>query len=173
MKRWPLITSFALFIALCASAAYWAMQLFAPPMRPVAAPAQAIVAAPDLNAAASLLGGRGGAAVASNFQLKGVVVASNPLDSVALLTSNVKPAQSFKTNQEVTPGTTLKEVARRYVLLSEGGVLKRVELPENAKSQMKVDILNNAANTRLPQVSQPNPPNTFRPSANRRSSLQP
>ena len=28
MKRWPLITSFMLFIALCISAAYWAMQLF-------------------------------------------------------------------------------------------------------------------------------------------------
>ena len=33
MKRLPLITSFVLFIALCVSAAYWAMQLFKPPLR--------------------------------------------------------------------------------------------------------------------------------------------
>ncbi len=31
MKRLPLITSFVLFIALCVSAAYWAMQMFNPP----------------------------------------------------------------------------------------------------------------------------------------------
>src|SRR4030065_1562793 len=42
MKRWPLAATFVLFIALCVSAAYWAMQWLKPPSRPVAAPPQAM-----------------------------------------------------------------------------------------------------------------------------------
>ncbi len=38
MKRWPLLVSFVLFIALCVSATYWGMQLYKPPVRAVAAP---------------------------------------------------------------------------------------------------------------------------------------
>ena len=133
MKRLPLIASFVLFIALCVSAAYWAMQLFKPPLRVAAAPPQTSQSAPRLDAAASLLGGHSNAAAASNFQLKGVVVASNPADSVAILAAKGKPAQAIRTNAEVVPGVTVKEVNRHYVLLSENGVIKRVELPENAK----------------------------------------
>lgn len=133
MKRWPLIASFVLFIALCVSAAYWAMQLFKPPVRSVAAPPQTAQPVPKPDAAAGLFGGHSTAVVASNFQLKGVVVASNPAESVAILAANGKPAQAIRTNAEVVPGVTVKEVNRRYVLLSEGGVVKRVELPENAK----------------------------------------
>ena len=133
MKRLPLIASFVLFIALCASAAYWAMQLFKPPVRAVVAAPQMSQPAPRLDAAASLLGGRSTAVVASNFQLKGVVVASNATESVAILAANGKPAQAVRANEEVLPGVTVKEVHDRYVLLSEGGVIKRVELPANAK----------------------------------------
>ena len=133
MKRWPLITTFVLFIALCVSAAYWAMQLLKPPQRAVAAPPQASLSAPRLKAAAGLLGGRSSFAVASNFQLKGVVVASDPTESVAILATNGKPAQAIRTNAEVAPGITVKEVHNRYVLLSEDGVIKRVDLPESAR----------------------------------------
>jgi general secretion pathway protein C len=133
MKRWPLVTSFVLFIALCVSAAYWAMQLYKPPVRPVAAPPQTAQPVPKLDAAAGLFGGSSTAAVASNFQLKGVVVASNAADSVAILAANGRPARAIRTNEEVAPGVTVKEVNRRYVLLSEGGVIKKVDLPENAK----------------------------------------
>ena len=133
MKRLPLVTSFILFIALCASAAYWAMQLLKPPLRAVAAPPQTAQPAPKLDAAAGLLGGRSTAAVASNFQLKGVVVAGDPAKSVAILAANGKPAQAIRTNAEVVPGVTVKEVNRSYVLLSEGGVIKRVELPADAR----------------------------------------
>jgi len=133
MKRWPLITSFVLFIALCVSVAYWAMQLFNPPLRAVAAPPQANQPAPRLDAAASLLGGRSNAAVTGNFQLKGVVVASNPAESIAILAANGKPARAIRVDADVVPGVTVKEVNRRYVLLSVGGVITRVELPENAR----------------------------------------
>lgn len=137
MKRWPLISSFVLFAALCASAAYWAIQLFKPPARPVTAPPQVSQPAPRLEAAASLFGNRSSFAAASNFQLKGVVFAGNPAESVAILAANGKPAQSVRTNEEVIPGVVLKEVQRSYVLLSEGGVIKRVELPEKAKKLIK------------------------------------
>jgi general secretion pathway protein C len=132
MKRMPLITSFILFIALCVSAAYWSMQLFNPPLRAVAAPPQSIQL-PSLDAAASLLGGHAAAVVASNFQLTGVVMASNPADSVAILAASGKKPQAVRTNAEVMPGVTVKEVQRDHVLLSERGVIKRVELPRDAR----------------------------------------
>ncbi|MES2535288.1 MAG: type II secretion system protein N [Pseudomonadota bacterium] len=134
MKRWPLVASFALFLALCVSLAFWAMQLFKPPLRTVTAPPQVTQSAPNLDAAASLFGGRTTMAVASNFQLKGVVVSGNPASSIAILAADGKPAQAVRANREVVPGVTVKEVHQRYVLLSEGGVAKRVDLPESAKS---------------------------------------
>jgi general secretion pathway protein C len=133
MKRLPLITSFLLFIALCVSAAYWAMQLYKPAARPVAAPPRTEQPMPSLDAAENLLGGHSSAVVASNFQLKGVVMASNPNESVAILVANGKKPQAVRTNAEVLPGVTVKEVQRDHVLLSEGGVIKRVELPRDAR----------------------------------------
>ena len=133
MKHWPLITSFVLFIALCGSAAYWAMQLFKPPVRAVAAPPQAVQAAPKPDAAVGLFGVHAYAAVATNYQLKGVVVGSNAAESVAILAANGKPPLTVRTNAEVSPGIKITEIHRGYVLLSEGGVIKRVDLPESAK----------------------------------------
>jgi len=132
MKRLPQITSFVLFIVLCVSAAYWGMQLFNPPLRAVAAPPQSIQA-PNLDAAASLFGGHTTVVIASNFQLKGVVLASNPAESVAILVANGKKPQAVRTNAEVMPGVTVKEVQHDHVLLSERGVIKRVELPKDAR----------------------------------------
>jgi len=140
MKRWPLVATFVLFIAVCVSAAYWAMQLFKPPLRPVVAPPQTVQSAPRLDAAAALFGGRTAIAVASNFQLQGVVVAGNAAESVAILAVGGKPAQAVRINSEVAPGVKVKEVHPRYVLLSEGDVVKRVELPEDAKGRARVDI---------------------------------
>ena len=140
MKRLPLITSFILFIALCVSAAYWAMQIIKPPTRAIAAAPQAERPVPTLDAAMGLLGGRSSFTVSSNFQLKGVVVASNPAESVAILAANGKPEQAVRTNHEVMPGVTVQEVQRDHVLLSENGVVKRVELSAEARTQMKVGV---------------------------------
>jgi len=133
MKRLPLITSFILFIALCVSAAYWAMQIFKPPVRAIAAPPQAERPAPPISAAAGLLGGRSAIAVSSNYQLKGVVVADKPEESVAILGVNGKPALAVRVSREVIPGVRLTEVQRDHVLLSEGAAIKRVDLPKDAK----------------------------------------
>lgn len=139
MKRLPLLAGFVLFIALCASAAFWAMQLFKPAVRPVAAPAPAIQQETSIGAATGLFGGRksvSAVAVASNYTLKGVVVARNPDDSIAIIATDGKPAQSVRVHAEIARGVSLKEVHRQYVLLSEGGVTKRVSLPENTQPQV-------------------------------------
>lgn len=139
MKRVPLIVSFLLFIALCASIAYWGLQLFKPPTRPVAAPPRVARADISPDEAAALFGGRPGkVAAASNYQLKGVILSGTSNDSVAILSADGKPAQAIGVNMEVTPGVTVKEVHGGYVLLSEGGLTKRVDLPENAKIQVNI-----------------------------------
>ncbi|HVK95292.1 MAG TPA: type II secretion system protein N, partial [Noviherbaspirillum sp.] len=127
------MTSFLLFILLCASLAYWGLQLFKPPLRPVAAPPTTAQAEVRPQAAAVLFGGRAGnAEVASNYQLQGVIFSGNPRDSVAILQVEGKPVQAIRVGREVVPGVMVEEVHRDYVLLSENGVSKRVELPENA-----------------------------------------
>lgn len=136
MKRLPLVASFLLFILLCASIAYWGLQLFKPPLRPVAAPPRVAKSDIDPQAAATLFGGRAGkVAVASNYQLKGVVMSGSADESIAILSADGKPAQAVRVDTEVAPGVTVKEVHRDYVLLSDSGAVKRVELPENAKEE--------------------------------------
>jgi len=142
MKRWPLVATFVLFIALCISAAYWAMQWFKPPLRPVAAPPQAGQSALHLDAAAALFGGSQAIATSGNFQLKGVVVANNMTESVAILAVDGKPAQAVRVNAEVTPGVKVSEVQSNYVLLSEKGGIRRIDLPEDVKRQAKVGAAN-------------------------------
>jgi general secretion pathway protein C len=160
MKRLPLVVSFLLFIALCASIAYWAMQLFKPPLRPVAAPPRAAQPEIRTDTALSLLGGgraQGPVAVASNYQLKGVVVAGNVRDSIAILSADGKPAQAVRAAMEILPGVTVREVHRDHVVLSEGGVNKRVELPESAKGSGEIASV-------APVRTGPAPPPFIRPS---------
>ena len=136
MKRLPVLVNFILFVVLCASTAYWSLQLWRPPVRQMAAPAAPAAAPIDLNAAASLFGGRPAAVgVASNYELKGVVVAGNGRESVAILSANGKPPQAVGLNTEFQPGVSVREVHPQYILLSEGGVIKRVALPEVAVAQ--------------------------------------
>jgi general secretion pathway protein C len=139
MKRGPLIASFILFIALCVSATYWGMQLFKPPLRAVAAPPPAVQSPLRPDAAAGLFGGRSTVAVATNFQLRGVVMSGTPKESIAILAADGKPAQAVSADREVMPGVRIKEVHARYVLLSDNGVTKRVELPDENSPQVKAD----------------------------------
>jgi general secretion pathway protein C len=131
MKRWPVVASFVLFVALCASIAFWTMQLLKPVTRPVAA-APALAAEPParLEAAYALFGGRKSAVQAENYTLKGVIVARNPKESAAIITTDGKPAKVIPVDTEVSQGVTLKEVHGQFVLLSQGGREKRVELPD-------------------------------------------
>lgn len=135
MKPQSLAASFLLFVALCASFAYWGMQLFKPPVRPVAAPQEA---KPEIqrDAVAAIFGGRPpSTAVASNFTLKGIIMSGTPGESVAIIEPQGKPEKAVAVNSEIVPGVVVKEVQPRYITLSESGVTKRVELPANSGPQ--------------------------------------
>ncbi len=141
MKRPALFTSFMLFIALCASGAYWGMQFFQPPPRAMIAPPSTAIVLPDVSAAAGLLGGRVQAAAASNFQLTGIILADHPAGSLAIIAANGKPARPFRVRAEIQPGVSVQEVQRNYVLLSDHGASKRLDLPVNAKTQPGMNLL--------------------------------
>jgi len=140
-KRMPGLVSLVLFMLLCACTTYWIMQLVKPPSRTVAAPPQEDAPKIDISQAAGLFGGSGAVAVvASNYQLLGVVVAQNPVESVVILSANGKPAQSIRIGKEVLPGVSIREVHQTYVLVSEGGVLKRLILPERVQIKQEMAL---------------------------------
>lgn len=164
MKQLPLIASFILFIALCASVAYWGLQLFRPATRAVAPPPPP-VAEVRIDAAAGLFGGRPAAvAVASNYELKGVVMAGSAGESAAILAADGKPATAIAVGKEMMPGVVVKEVHPLYVLLSEHGVTKRVELPESAKGQSSMLVTAPVPTSPVPPAT-PSTPSTMPPAA--------
>lgn len=128
MKRLPLIFTFAAVVALSASLAYWGLQWFKPAERPIAPPPVVVAPEPNMDAARGLFGGEIAIATASNYQLKGVVSAANGHGSAAIISIDGKPAEAFGVGRDVAPGVTVKEVHPKHVLISEGGVLKRLEL---------------------------------------------
>lgn len=124
-KRLPLFLTLLALIALAASIAYWVLQLYQPEQRPLAAAPLATAPAPSPDAAATLFGGQP-TAVVSNFQLTGVVSAGS--DSAVILVADGAPPQAVRIGREIAPGVTVAEVHRNYVMLSDSGVMKRVEL---------------------------------------------
>jgi general secretion pathway protein C len=133
MKRMPLIVTVLAVALLSASLAYWILQFNQPPQRAIAAPPPKPPAELNLDAAKGLFGGQITVAAASNYQLKGVVAAGGSgRDSAAILAVDNQPAQAYGIGREVAPGVTVKEVHPKFVLLSEGGAIKRVDLPSDA-----------------------------------------
>ena len=132
MKRLPLFMSIFALMALSASLAYWALQLFPVQQRPLAAAPPPAVPEVRPEDAARLFGGQVLSVAASNYQLTGVLVARDGRGSAAILAIDGKPAQALPVGVEVVPGVTVKEVRPTYVLLSEGGAVKRVELASAA-----------------------------------------
>ena len=131
MKRLPLFLTVAAVVLLSVSLAYWGLQLFKPRQRAIAAPPAPPVTQLNLDAAKGLFGGQIAVAAVSNYQLKGVVAARGN-DSAAILSVDNKPAVALAVGKEVVPGVVVKEVHPKFVLLSEGGVIKRVDLASDA-----------------------------------------
>lgn len=141
MKRLPLVANFILSTVLCASLAYWGIAFFKPRSRPVAPPAQQLGApVARIEAAAGLFGGRpDGALAAGDFQLKGVIAAGP--NGVAILSASGKPPQVVGVGMEAASGVTVDAVYATYVLLNEGGMIQRLDLPENAKGGLATGAL--------------------------------
>ena len=135
MKRLPVILSFVFFLALCVSLTYWILQWMQPVSRPVAAPVAAAADELRLDSAAELFGGRASpTATLANVQLKGVVVADRARESVAILTVDGAPARAIGIGTEFQPGMTVREVQDRYVLITDGGAVKRIDLPAQSNT---------------------------------------
>jgi len=158
MNRLPVIASFVAVVALSASCAYWGMLLFKPEQRALAAvPMQAAPEAP-VAAARNLFGGDIAVAAASSYQLRGVVAAANGRGSVAIIATDGQPAKAYPVGAEVAGNVKVQEVQALYVVLSEGGIQKRLDLPppESAPSSAAM-----AAPLPMPPVQQqlqPAPP---------------
>jgi general secretion pathway protein C len=132
MKRFPILLSLLALIALSASIAYWVLQLYQPPQRPLAAAPQGAPPEPAIDAAATLFGGQAAAAVAANYQLTGVVAAGR--ESVAIIVAEGAPPKALVVGKEISPGVTVSEVHPRYVMLSDSGVMKRIDLAPDTKA---------------------------------------
>jgi general secretion pathway protein C len=130
-KRLPLLMSLLGVILLAASLAYWILQLYQPPQRPLAAVPQTGMPEPGIDAAATLFGGQIAAASATNYQLTGIVAAGG--ESVAIIVAEGSPPKALVVGKELVPGITLAEVHPRYVMLSDGGVMKRLDLAADTK----------------------------------------
>jgi len=156
MKRLPILLSFMLFLGVCMSGTYWTMQFVKPKARQVAPPKGEERNELSAESVTNLFGGHVSVAAASNFQLKGVVVSKNDKESVAILIADGKPAEAIRVDSEVIPGVTVKEVHPQYVMLSENGVMKRVELPADTPAHGDLPAL--APMPQPPVVQQQIPP---------------
>ena len=130
MKRLPLYASFAIFILLCISLSYWGLRMFRPQVRPLAIPQGAATYEPAAGQWGSLFGSSQVAQAASNYQLKGVVVAKRAEESVAIIGVNGQATLAVAVNHELSPGVKVTEVHDGYIILSDSGVNKRVDLPQ-------------------------------------------
>ncbi len=130
-KRLPLLLSLLGVILLAASLAYWILQLYQPPQRPIAAVPHTGMPEPGIDAAATLFGGQVVTASAASYQLTGIVAAGN--ESVAIIVAEGSPPKALRVGKELVAGITLAEVHPRYVMLSDGGVMKRLDLATDTR----------------------------------------
>jgi general secretion pathway protein C len=133
MKRAPLLISFILFLALCASAAYWVLQFIQPKARPMVAPPESVTLSPPLSSAAALLGGKANNSLSSAYQLSGIIMANQVADRVAILASQGQAAHAYRLHAQLSAGVELAEINNDYVLLSVQGALKRIDLVAGSK----------------------------------------
>ncbi|MDH2918903.1 MAG: type II secretion system protein N [Sideroxydans sp.] len=139
MSRLPKLISFALFIVLCMSSAWWLMPLFSPAPRALSAPASPTLSAPNLSAAAALLGGQTSLATNNQYQLTGIVRAQDARDSVAILSTAGQPAISVKVGTKLAAEMSVSEIHADYVLLDDHGHAKRIALASENKAALKVN----------------------------------
>ncbi len=159
MQRAPAFVALLLFVALCASFAYWLLQWFAPQPRAVAAPPDAARPLPSVAAASTLFGGRPQDAAGAEVQLRGILLAGRA--SIAIIATEGKPARALPVDAEVLPGLTVKQIDARTVLLSQRGVERELSLPpfvaqEGSTASLQAGVTPEPpAQQQAPQPSQP------------------
>lgn len=154
-KRIPLLLSLLGLILLAASIAYWILKFVQPPQRPLAAVVQAQMPDPPIDAAGALFGGQVAVASATNYQLTGVVAAGS--NSWAIIVADNGAPKALRVGKELSPGVTLSEVSPRYVMLSDNGVKKRVDLVQDTKAAAPMGGNPGAVNGGTPNMGAPMP----------------
>lgn len=131
-RRWaPSLAAVAAFGVLGATCAYWALQLFAPPI--AIAPAGSIVdtrSAPELVGAQALFGSTASdtpIAAPADLEIRVLGVAANPSRGSAVLVVDSGAARAFLVGDEIGTGLRLVEVRSEVVVLERNGI--RIELP--------------------------------------------
>lgn len=162
MKRLPALLSLLMFIALCASIAYWLLQWLAPAPRPVAAPPVVQQAMPPLSAAANLFGSSAQSG-ATAIQLRGIIHSGRGSDSVAIVAVEGKPPRALRARSEILPGIELKEIRARTVILSERGGDREVMLPEFSTLAVATQTGMEAAAAAQPEAQMPPPAQSAAP----------
>jgi general secretion pathway protein C len=162
MKRLPLIVSFLLFIALCATLSFWGLRLFKPATREVSLPGVATLAEPGIDGWGGIFGNsKNVMAGNAEYALKGVILAHHGSESVAIISVNDKPNLAVQVGAELSKGVLVKEVYHDYVLISDNGVVRRLELPQNQaiSSHVAPPQFRNEINQNVPvQVAPPPAP---------------
>lgn len=151
-KRLPILLSLLALILLAASIAYWVLQLYQPQQRPLAAAPMATQPEPSPEAAASLFGGQPATVAITNFQLTGVVSAGP--DSAVIIVADGAPPRAVRIGREIAPGVVVSEVHPRYVMLTDGGVPKRVDLATDSRAPA---MMNAPMPTQMPTAMAPPP----------------
>jgi general secretion pathway protein C len=128
IQRIPRLISFILFLGLCASIAYWAIEFFTPLPRPVAASATVTQPLPAVSVAADLFGGQADVNTMTNIQLRGVILAERAEESVAILITDGGTPKYLRRDAEVMTGVKVKEIDAKKVVLSDHGVSREVSL---------------------------------------------
>ncbi len=131
-RRWaPSIAAVAAFGVLGATCAYWALQLFAPPI--AIAPTGSLVdtrSAHDLVGAQALFGSTSSEVVAAapaDLDIRVLGVAASPSRGSVVLVVDSGPAKAFLVGDEVATGLRLVAVRSDAAVLERNG--KRIELP--------------------------------------------
>ncbi len=135
IKRLPVLTSFVLFLALCAALTYWLLQWFAPVPRAVAALPRSEQSMPPIAAAANLFGGHAEGNAVSNVQLRGIVRSGGATGSRAIIAAEGHPARVMALEAEIMPGMTIKEIHERSVVLTDHGAERELSLPPFAAQE--------------------------------------
>lgn len=145
MTRLPVVLSFALFLALAASLAYWLVQWTAPVPRAVSALPKNERSVFPVSAAASLFGGRSQEASMAHVQLRGVVHSGRSSDSVAIIAVEGKPPRAIRVNSEIAPGVKVKQILKKTVVVSEQGAERELRLPAFAAQESSAAAVQPAA----------------------------
>lgn len=123
------LSSLLLFMAFCASLAYWSTQWFTPKQRTIMAPAPIPQIDPAL--AADLFGHASPATInVGNFRLMGIVAVNKEADSIAIIGADGLPTRALRLGADVQSGVSIKEIHSTYIVLSIGTDNQRLALPQ-------------------------------------------